>query len=245
MGKISVSDILSDFQIMWKEKWSYSSDIKRGQVDCSGAFVWSYQQHGCSIYHGSNRIARTEVVKLIPIKQAKIVPGMAAFKAKEPPFIFNTNGYSLPDSYKKGGSYYNGDLNDYYHIGLVSEDSKSVYNAQNLQNGFVKSDISNGWTHVAYLKQVEYNKVSVKNPEIVVKNETVDSSSKLSGIVIASSGQFVKMRKTPSKNQSVYWNVPVKAQVDILEEPSNGWAKIRYEGREGYMMEEFLDIANG
>lgn len=243
--KIQVNQILSDFKMMWEEKWSYGSDVKRGQVDCSGAFVWSYQQHGRSIYHGSNRIARTEVIKLIPIKEAKIVPGMAVFKAKEPPFLFNTNGYSLPDSYKKGGAYYNGDLNDYYHIGLVAEDSKSVYNAQNLQNGFVKSDISKGWTHVAYLTQVEYNKVSVKEPEVKIKETVQNASSNLSGIVIASSGEFVKMRKTPSKNQSVYWYVPVNTQVDILEEPSNGWAKIRYNGREGYMMDEFLDIANG
>jgi hypothetical protein len=30
-----------------------------------------------------------------------------------------TNGYALPARYKKGGAYYNGDLTDYYHAGVV------------------------------------------------------------------------------------------------------------------------------
>ena len=31
----------------------------------------------------------------------------------------SASGYALPARYKKGGAYYTGDLNDYYHAGLV------------------------------------------------------------------------------------------------------------------------------
>lgn len=80
MPKIAVSAILGDFQRMLDEHWKYTAGAaEAGNVDCSGAFVWSYRQHGQSIYHGSNRIARTEIVELVPISAAK--PGMAVLSA--------------------------------------------------------------------------------------------------------------------------------------------------------------------
>ena len=76
MSKIAVSDILGDFQRMLDEHWKYTAGASEtGNVDCSGAFVWAHRQHGQRIYHGSNRIARTEIVELVPISAAK--PGMA------------------------------------------------------------------------------------------------------------------------------------------------------------------------
>ena len=63
-------ELLADFQRMLKEKWEYvMGSSSPGAVDCSGAFVWSFGQHGKSIYHGSNRILRTEIRELLPIDQ--------------------------------------------------------------------------------------------------------------------------------------------------------------------------------
>ena len=157
MDKIPVANILADFQRMEREHWKYSSDTALGQVDCSGAFVWSYKQHGLSIYHGSNRIARRYVLDLVPYANAKaqglIVPGIAAFKTRRP----GDPKYALPSSYRKGGAYYNGDLLDYYHIGLVDEDTGYVLNAQGTATGFVRSPITQNWSHVALLKDVAYD----------------------------------------------------------------------------------------
>lgn len=118
--------------------------------DCSGAFVRAYRAHGLSIYHGSNRIAREYVVQLLPISRAE--PGMAAFKARKP----GEKYYALPAEYRKGGKRYSGDLNDYYHIGVVDTDGQHVLHCANTREGFLRSDIGQGWCAAARLKQVEY-----------------------------------------------------------------------------------------
>lgn len=154
MATIAVSAILSSFQRMRREGWSFKLGVaKEGCVDCSGAFVYTYAQYNQSIYHGSNRIAREYVVELIPYETAKsqgrIIPGMAAFRSRQP----GQSYYDLPDEYKPGGSHYNGDLTDYNHIGLVDEDVNYVLNAK---NPFGRDPITDRWTHVARLKAVNY-----------------------------------------------------------------------------------------
>lgn len=153
MSRIPVNGLISRFQLMYREHWAYSwSGTEDGLVGCAGAFVNAYRKYGRSIYNGSNRIARSYVVELIPIGVANIVPGMAAFKVRQP----GASNYALPEQYRKGGSRYNGDLGDYYHIGLVDDDPGYVLNAQGTRTGFVRSRIAENWSHVAYLKDVEY-----------------------------------------------------------------------------------------
>lgn len=162
MALIPVADLIADFQLMLREHWKYTAGgASYGDVDCSGAFVWAYRQHGHSIYHGSNRMARYEVQRLIPISEATVVPGMAAFKFYPP----SSSKYSLPSDYRVGGNYYNGDLNDYYHVGLVDTDTSRVLNAQSTSTGFVSSAITQNWPYVAYLTQVDYGTTPEPGPE--------------------------------------------------------------------------------
>ena len=150
--KIPVKGLISLFRRMFDEHWAYVWGAARtGCVDCSGAFVWAYRQFNQSITHGSNAIARRYVVELLPISKAQ--PGMAAFKIRKP----GDKYYALPATYQKGGAGYNGDLNDYYHIGLVAEDGKSVLNAQSAQAGFTRTALSK-WGCVGFLKAVDYDK---------------------------------------------------------------------------------------
>ena len=87
--------ILDEFHIMLDEHWPYDWGAARyGCVDCSGAFVYAYNEHEMDIAHGSNAIARKYVVKLIPYSEAKIEAGMMAFKARKP----GEKGYALPRS---------------------------------------------------------------------------------------------------------------------------------------------------
>lgn len=245
-NRILVSDLISDFQTMLKERWAYGAETKYGQVDCSGAFVWSYSQHGHSIYHGGNRIARTEIVELIPIADAKIVPGMAAFKRRKP----GESGYALPSGYQPGGAHYNGDLNDYYHIGLVDEDTTRVLNAQSAATGFVASDIGKGWSHVAYLKQVDYNGTDVKqevhDPVVDAGNSTdandkpAPTPSTKTAYVTSENGKAVKMREKPSESCRNWKELKVGTVVTIRGNASNGWTPISYGGKNWYMMSKFL-----
>lgn len=247
---ISKSEIISDFQRFFREGRGYipgtsgetwtrekqdrlaqenetvakygSQWIGKKVDDCSGAFVNSYRQHGASIYHGSNRIAREYVVELVHVSEAK--PGYAAFKLKKP----GESGYALPDEYRNGGNHYNGDLNDYYHIGLIDEDGKNVINAQSTSKGFTRTNL-NLWHCAARLKAVSYDGNEAEEKPMVYK-----------ATVYAENGYPVKMRKLPSAQSSVILQVPLGATVEVTGEVDTVWAAIDYNGIQGYMMRKFL-----
>lgn len=236
-SKIPVSLLINDFKRMLSERWAYGTEIKAGQVDCSGAFVWSYKQHGHSIYHGSNRMARVEVEKLIPIKDAKITPGMAAFKHRKP----GDSGYALPASYKTGGAYYNGDLNDYYHVGLIDEDTARVLNAQSASTGFVASPITQNWSHVAYLNQIDYGSDNIlsENDDNIIYDEN-ENNTVTTAVVYAETGSTVKMRASASTTERLWWPVPIGSEVLVRGEADGEWTPIAWGGHQGYMMTVFL-----
>ena len=247
--QIKADALIADFRHMLDNKWGYipgasgqmwtkADQEKKARTDagvakygakwighrvadCSGAFVWAYRQHGLSIYHGSNRIARAYVTELLPASAAQ--PGMAALKARKP----GDQLYQLPDEYKPGGKYYNGDLNDYYHIGLVDGDPRYVLNAQGVRTGFVRSKTEDNWPFVARLKNVVYE----EGPDMQVLYQAV---------VTAENGKPVNLRKGPSQNAARIRTVPVGAEVDVLNETDDAWAEIRCDGQTGYMMRRYL-----
>lgn len=184
--KIPAIDLVRDFQRMHREDWEYTwGAASTGNVDCSGAFVWAYRKRGLSIYHGSNRIARVHVERLIPYEEAAanglIVPGMAAFKVHLP----GESGYDLGSQYKPGGDRYNGDVGDYYHIGLVDEDTRYVLNAQGTRNDFERNRITDNWSHVARLKDVEYGTHSEEETPLIDMHETIRRGAKGAAVTTA------------------------------------------------------------
>jgi hypothetical protein len=225
-AKIPVNELIAIFKRMYDEHWKYTwGHAAEDDVDCSGAFVWAYEQFGLHIYHGSNAIARQYVVKLLPVSQAK--PGMAAFKIRKP----GQAHYDLPAKYQPGGAAYNGDLNDYYHIGLVDETGKNVYNAQSPDAGFGRSAVSK-WAYVAELKAVNYGgEVTPVEPG---KDEIPVGEYKIT----AQSGKTVRIRKGPSKNSNIVYEAPVGDTVKVLAS-NDGWATVEYTVK-GYMMTDYL-----
>lgn len=218
---IPADGLIAMFNRMYREKWAYKwGAAQTGCVDCAGAFVWAYRQYGQSIYHGSNRIARRYIVELLPISQAR--PGMAAFKVRKP----GTEYYDLKAEYKPGGEYYNGNVDDFYHIGLVDTDTRYVLNAQSTKTGFVRSEISQNWAYVARLKAVEYP----------------DTEGNMSDIkyVWAPTGDSVYLRPRASTNANYICKVPIGSQVEVLGTTSTGWSGVRYGEKTGYMMNQFL-----
>lgn len=188
--------------------------------DCSGAFVYAYRQRGLSIYHGSNRIAREYVRELLPPDQAR--PGMAAFKAREP----GDKLYNLPTEYRQGGRHYNGDLLDYYHIGLVDSDPAYVLNSQSTATGFVRSKIKSGWAAVAELKAVQYEKGG---------DEPVENKR-----MIVTGNGYVNMRSGNSKSSPVITKLyPGNIVTQTMEK--DGWAYVVRGDKKGYVMSQFLE----
>lgn len=216
---LTAEQLIAYFRRMLEEKWDYNwGSSSTEMVDCAGAFVWAFRQHDMSIYHGSNRIQRTELLEMLPVD--KWQPGMAAFKCRRP----SDAKYALPQGYLPGGAYYNGDLNDYYHIGLVDYDG-NVLNAQGSSTGFVKSKLSDNWCGVGYLKQVVY----ALSPD--------------SAYVETPDGNPVKLRKSPSTDEPYLDKIPNGSNVTVLRKitkKGTEWAHVQVAGQEGYVMSEFL-----
>jgi len=220
MGSVPVDDLIKAFQRMYHERWAYQWGVARqGVVDCSGAFVWAYKQFGATIAHGSNTIARTCVTELLPITACR--PGMAVFKYREP----GEQGYDLPVKYRKGGKAYNGDLRDYYHIGLADSDAAYVLNAQSTATGFVRSPLKRGgWDACGYLKAVDYK---------------TGGTPMIPMIVTAENGGKVKIRCTPSTTGR--WNTQLRVGTVVQAgEDIDGWRAVKYKDTQGYMLSEFL-----
>ena len=245
---MTAEQIIADFRRMLADKWGYipatsgeiwtaekqakaaaGSDMVRKYgaqwighhvADCSGAFVYAYRQHSLSIYHGSNRIAREYVRELLPPDQAR--PGMAAFKARKP----GDKLYNLPAEYRRGGRHYNGDLLDYYHIGLVDSDPAYVLNSQSTATGFVRSKIKSGWAAVAELKAVQYEKGG---------DEPVENKR-----MIVTGNGYVNMRSGNSKSSPVITKLyPGNIVTQTMEK--DGWAYVVRGDKKGYVMSQFLE----
>ena len=224
MGKIRQTDLIGDFRRMLLERWAYvGGAAEEGKVDCSGAFVFAYRQHGKSIAHGSNRIARTAVGALLPVSAAR--PGMAAFKAREP----GEDHYDLPDEYRPGGKYCDGDLNDYYHIGLVDEDGAHVLNARSTADGFVSSPIADGWDCAAYLTDVEYD---------------IDPRPEPQGDQYRVVGGRLNLRERPSKKAPAVRSLAEGEIVKRLADAGE-WMQVKAGRETGYALKEYLEPVGG
>lgn len=247
MGKIPYLGLIDLFQRMYEEHWEYVwGAAKTGMVDCSGAFVWAYGQYGEKIAHGSNAIARQYVTGMCDRTYAE--PGMAAFKRKSP----GDAGYDLPEKYREGGADYTGDLNDYYHIGLVDESGKYVLNAQSTAAGFTRTPIEK-WGAVARLKAVEYGN-GIQTDKHSTENESPSEGKSEGSVkvvipvtnakVVTGNGLGVNFRQKPSVAALAYGKIPEGAYVNVLESLGD-WCKVEYNGKTGYVMTEFLQIQGG
>lgn len=177
--KIPAISLVREAQVMWNEDWEYVwGGSSRDKIDCSGVLVYVYRKHGLKIYHGSNRIARKHVEKLIPtdeaIREGLIVPGMVAFRSHEP----GERGYDISAQYKPDGSQYTGDLRDYYHIGVIDEDVAYVLNAAGTTNDFERHPLAENWSHVARLTDVDYDTQYKDKEPLIDVHETIRKGAK-------------------------------------------------------------------
>lgn len=123
-----------DMTVKYGQKW-----VGRRVADCSGLFVWAYQQHGVKIYHGSNTIYNkyTTEVRGVVGGSVSIRPGAAVFQV--------SNGRRT-------------------HIGLYVGDGKCI-EARGTQAGVVESDLSR-WDEWAELADGDYTGVAPERVEV-------------------------------------------------------------------------------
>lgn len=175
-------------------------------ADCSGVMVYIWRQFGLSIYHGSNSIARKYCGTLAKTPK----PGYAAFKWRSK----DTDKY--PDG--KG---------DFYHIGIVAKDGKTVYEAKGTQTGFTTSPAST-WQYFAPFKDVDYNEVSTP-------------MTTKTGYVTLTSGTL-NVRSATSTSATSLGKLPNGATVNIISEPNSDWYGIKYNGATGYVAKKYITI---
>ena len=205
------------------------SDKKK--CDCIGMVKYGLRVNGVTLTTtGTNWTYRNQVRnkrKITGVSSLK--KGDVVFKSRAP----GESGYNLPAKYRKGGSAYNGDLNDYCHIGVVK--SVSPLRIIHMTSPTAKTDTSIGkWKWAAELDEKYISGTTPEpSPEPAPYGDTA--------VVVAASGKWVKMRKEPSTACKVYDDVPVGARVTVISHGYD-WTRISYGGRKGwYMMTRFLD----
>lgn len=204
-----------------------------GTCDCVGLVIGALRRSGIkySGIHGSNWFARKEVqglAKVNSIDDLKI--GDAVFQTYEP----GETGYELPGRYKKGGAYYNGDVRDYMHIGIVT--SINPLRITHMWKPSVKDDTTLQWW--TYKGQITKLGVAPTNTKIEPKTPTNNCKAK----VTAPSGKTVNLRQTPSLKGRLLAQIRIGTEVEILV-PGETWAQIKWNDRTGYMMAKFLKIS--
>ena len=205
------------------------------ECDCIGMVKYGLHKNGVEFTTtGTNWTYRNQVDDIRDVMSARDLRfGDVVFKVRTP----TDAGYNLPSKYKPGGAAFNGDLNDYCHIGVVK--SVSPLRIIHMTSPTAKTDTSIGkWKRAACLKPRYISDSDIPDPTPEpVPEPTVETAT-----VYAEHGRYVKMRKEPSTKCRLYEDVPIGATVTIVEFGYE-WTKINYGSRKGwYMMTKFLIV---
>lgn len=239
-----------------KPAYKGAEDGDNGLCDCIGLIIGAIRRMGLkwSGIHGCNWAARKEFVELKKITSIKDLSiGDVVMKA----YSQGESRWRLPARYKRGGSYYNGDLKDYYHAGVVTKVSGGTVEITHMTSPTIK--VLTASTMKA-LGKWEYHgqlKILAKAAGITIPAQKTPDASKepeaaaitpaagKKAVVTASSGKYVKMRQQPSTKCMLYDNVPIGTVV-TLEAPGEIWAKISYgQRKDWYMMAKYLTVQEG
>lgn len=196
-----------------------------GGCDCIGLVIGSVRLAGGTWpwTHGSNYTARYRMKNFRSVLNADALQkNELVFKAKDS----SESGYDLPDKYKAGGSAFNGDLNDYYHVGIVTSIKPLKITHCTGVPGGIKVDTALGqWRYAGWLDQVDTNQ---------------------SEGAIATMGQYtviggnLMLRKGPGTKYQVLKIIPNGGLVTAHEDEKDGWMYVDYEGTLGYCMAKYL-----
>ena len=247
-----IANFLDKVQVIKKLNPAYKQpgDGSDGTCDCIGLVIGAIRRMWLKWtgIHGSNYAARYQtygLAEILNVNQLEV--GDVVYKACN---AGSTKPkYDLPSRYKKGGRYYNGDLRDYYHAGVVTQ--VNPLNITHMTSPHMKVDTSLGkWNYFGKAKPI----VNAAGGSVPTQGATNTTGTSATGthveslategakaIVTAENGKPVKMREYPSTSCRTWEALPCGTEVTILE-PGETWSKIQYGKRKWYMMAKFLDI---
>lgn len=212
-------------------------DGSNGECDCIGLIIGAKRLAGgkWTGTHGSNYAFRSEMTDTGVIKSASdLFIGEVVYKAIEP----GGEGYDLPAKYQKGGASYNGDLRDYYHVGVVTS-INPLEITHCTSPGPIKRDTKLGkWKYGGRLKGVDYG--SIVTPNQQGGTEEVIDSMKVGYVAGGNTNVGINMRAKPSTGGKIIAEIPQNSMVEILSDDGN-WTKVTYAGKTGYVMSKFVN----
>ena len=203
-------------------------DGSDGTCDCIGLVMGAI---GAKYpMHSTNYFARYELaIEPQPVTDdTELEIGDLVFKARSA----SNPRYDLHERYKPGGRYYNDDLLDYYHVGVVTSVAPlkiTHCTSGNGADGIVVDTATDSWTHVGFVDELEYED-QWRETEKPMEQQMQ---------VISKNGNPVKMRKTPSTLWPYIEIVP-NGELVTVHELGSEWATISWGGKRGYMMRAFL-----
>jgi hypothetical protein len=229
--KVFLAKILEIF--LSNPKRREPGDGSDGYCDCIGLIIGAIRRMGLKWtgIHGSNWAARKEITNLKPISsQSELQEGDIVLKA----VAKGKSGWDLPSRYREGGKYYNGDLTDYYHAGVVySTNPFQIRHMSKKMTIDTKVNTYYPWTHFGK------STILIKAAGGVTPQPVPTSGTQ--AVLVAPSGGTVNLRKEPSLKARILKQIKLGTIVNIVS-PGEEWCKVTYGNLTGYMMAKFLDI---
>ena len=119
---------------------------------------------------------------------------------------------------------------DYYHIGIVAADGKTVYESQGTIAGFVTSDASR-WDWFAPFKDVVYEEGESPLPDGEKLNRRAEVITKKDPL---------NMRTGPGVGYDIIGKIPKGTIVDVWTKCENNWYFVDDDGDQGYVDGQYL-----
>ena len=198
---------------------------KDGTCDCIGLIMGAMYELGRKKYdlHSTNYFARYQTLELRDVTERDMHPGMILYRTRE-------DTGKLAARYQKGGAHYTGDLLDYYHV-LVVTSTRPLEIIECTEYGSVSGIVISNATKGKYcggkLRGVLYE-------------DYVEEAGRMYEATVATEKDPLRVREWP-KTGAILGSVPKGKTVEVLEDETDGWAKIRYNELEGYVSAQYLE----
>ena len=218
------------------------------EMDCQAFIEHCVRQAGGSMdYRGSNDMARG-AAWLGTLSQARaqgrLVPGAGVLIREE-------TEENLPARYAGDG------LGDFSHVGLyvgegaLTDTDKNgrmrscdVAHSSATMGRVAGSTLQSGWTHVLWFPEIDYGASGGAGTAAAGATLTAGASPVRFATVVSPDGNPVKLRKSASREETLYWLVGAGARVEV-ERTRDGWSLIRAlctdgRTRRAWMMDRYL-----
>lgn len=200
---------------------------KDGTCDCIGLIMGAIGKE--YPMHSTNYFARFQMRVLDGLlDESQLHEGAVVYKSRR-------SVDQLHERYQPGGRYHNGDLLDYYHVGVVTGlDPLEITHCTSTGsiNGIARDNSIRAWSHIGDLLDVELNTYSEEKGGLMVVS--------IYDAKVVTTGGHLNFRSSPRVGGTDIGDIPNGALLQVFEETNEEWAKVYWNHKNGYVMRKFL-----